>query len=116
MEEKKNKLYQLLSQAQGETVTIQDIDLTFKRFTISNMMSLEKDGIDLSELDTASAKGTEIMAKAIYNQLTTESQEQFGTARQFFECMTMDVYKIMLDAFMRTITNGMPDTEDTEKK
>ena len=80
------------------------------------MMRMEKDGIDLEKLNENSSDLT-LLAKAIFEQLTEESQKEFETFKNFTKCVTPNIFKVLTEGFSKCMEEAQPTIEgETEKK
>lgn len=116
MEAKKERLFDILNSKKGASIEIEGVTLEFRKFTIADMMSMQKDGINLEDLDSAGEKGVELLAKAIYNQLTDASQCEFGVQKDFAKCLTMPLFTKLSEVFFSMMTDSKPVETEEEKK
>ena len=96
------KLYDILSQEKGASVEIRGQAVTFRRITIKDLARMQK-------LSNSTDENSLVSAQILYEQLTVESQELFGSLENFTEVITTKIFKSLQEAYKQTRTDSEPD-------
>lgn len=87
------KLSEILSAKKGPSVTIHGVELSFRRFTLDDSLKLN------DKMKASDENDPTVMIDVVYDQLTEESQEQFGDLKTFKEVVDQETFMKLLDTF-----------------